>query len=109
MQLIVDNPKQQLIKNLKLDESRRNFRSNFPLTPDLSKKKVKKQKTYIVNIIFCFAPKQATPFARNKAKTLCSSDEIASKEGLKRGIKINARDQRLTRMFDIHYYQRKYK
>ena len=36
MQLIVDNPKQQLIKNLKLDESRRNFRSNFPLTPDLS-------------------------------------------------------------------------
>ena len=62
-----------------------------------------------MNIIFCFAPKQATPFARNKAKTLCSSDEIASKQGLKRGIKINARDQRLTRMFDIHYYQRKYK
>ena len=46
---------------------------------------------------------------KKKAKTLCSSDERASKEGLKRGIKINARDQRLTRMFDIHYHQRKYK
>ena len=62
-----------------------------------------------MNIIFCFAPKQATPFARNKAKTLCSLDDRASKEGLKRGIKTNARDQRLTRMFDIYYHQRKYK
>ena len=36
--------------------------------------------------------RQATPFAGNKAKTLCPSDEIASKERLKRGIKINGRD-----------------